>query len=176
MDMFQANWRTIRAEQEALLRDRPVLDIHKGGDRIQYVEAVRKDNGWLPWVQAGSDEPNYDWLIYGLCFQGMFPDKAEEEFPGTASLLRRIAPRLGVASFSLMRGPSCLLPHCHPELRDRMLIYHLGLTVPGNCYLNVSGRFIQEEEAKPIVFDGSVEHFAINMSRMDRVVLYMEFC
>jgi beta-hydroxylase len=81
-----------------------------------------------------------------------------------------------VAAFSLMRGPSFIAPHRHLELGGDLLTYHLGIVaVPRFSYLNVDGTFVEEQERKAVVFDGSCVHFALNMSNSERVLLYMEF-
>ena len=43
------------------------------------------------------------------------------------------------------------------------------------AYLNVNGQFRQHVLGQPIVFDGSLDHFALNASHCDRTVLYVEF-
>jgi hypothetical protein len=43
------------------------------------------------------------------------------------------------------------------------------------AYLNVNGEFRQHTAGEPIIFDGSLDHFVLNESPSDRIILYMEF-
>ena len=172
--MFEENWSQIRREYEKL--DRNLLDVHRNGQHADYLEVAKKKNGWMPSWQVGSDKPNTDWLTYGLCYRGTLLDEACFKYPATAGLLRRMGESVIVAAFSLMRGPSFIAPHTHPELGGDLLTYHLGIrAVPGFSYLNVGGQFVEELERSSVVFDGSYRHFALNMGNSERVLLYMEF-
>jgi aspartyl/asparaginyl beta-hydroxylase (cupin superfamily) len=171
--MFEDNWRDIRREYENL--GRHVLDVHRNSAHADYLALAKKRNGWMPSWQVGSDRPNADWLTYGLCYGKTFPDEAFFKYPVTGGLLKRMGDSVIVAAFSLMHGPSFIAPHTHPELGANLLTYHLGIVTPGLCYLNVAGKFVQEQERKSVVFDGSCVHFALNMSNSERVLLYMEF-
>lgn len=172
--IFEDHWPEIRREYERLGRN--LLNVHRRSGHADYVASAQKNNGWMPSWQVGSDTPNLDWLTYGLCFGGLFPDEAFFKYPITAGLLERMGESVIVAAFSLMSGPSFIAPHTHPELGANLLTYHLGIVAsPGLCYLNVAGEFVEERDRKSIVFDGSRVHFAINMSRSERVLLYMEF-
>jgi beta-hydroxylase len=170
---FEGAWETIRDEYRAL--EAPVLDIHRIGDVEPLVERLRHRNGWTPSWQVGSREPNHNWLTFGLYYKGVVPDGNEKKLPVTTDLVRRL-PGCKVAALSLMRPTSFLAPHAHDELGRGMLTYHLGLEVaPNCCFIVVDGVAEQENCGKSIVFDGSHEHFAINMSKADRAILYVEF-
>jgi beta-hydroxylase len=172
--MFEENWDAIRSEYERL--DGKILNVHRKLGHAEYAAMAQKNNGWMPSWQVGSDTPNMNWLTYGLCYRGMFPDEAFFKYPVTADLLQRMGNSLIVAAFSLMRGPSFIAPHRHLELGGDLLTYHLGIVaVPRFSYLNVDGTFVEEQERKAVVFDGSCVHFALNMSNSERVLLYMEF-
>ena len=171
---FEANWEPIRDEFLGLGRN--ILDIHRTYSHGAYWKLLKSNNGWMRSWQVGSTEPNGDWLTYGLCYKSEFPDEAFEQFPATAGLLQAMGKAVVVAGFSLLKGPTFILPHWHPELGGYRLTYHLGIqAIPGRCYLNVEGEFAEEREQKSIIFDGSREHFAINLSHEERVVLYIEF-
>ncbi len=170
---FENNWRTIREEYFNL--DRKILNLHRDGPHEQYVDTLLHTNGWTPSWQVNSSKPNYDWLTYGLSYQGLFPQEAEHKFPTTASLLSRLNG-FKVCAFSLMKPLSFIGPHTHEELGGNLLTYHLGLdVVPGKSYLCVNSTFEEQRNGKSIIFDGSREHFAFNMSDANRVILYMEF-
>jgi hypothetical protein len=170
---FEERWVDIKREYEGL--GDKVLDIHRKLDHANYVKLVKSNNGWMPSWQVGSEEPNKKWLTYGLCYRGIFPDEAPWKFPITASLLGQFKGVV-VCAFSLMRPMSFIAPHNHPELGGNLLTYHLGIRAsPGRNYLHVNGKFIEEQEGQSVIFDGSCNHFALNMSFKDRVILYMEF-
>ena len=62
--------------------------------------------------------------------------------------------------------------------KESLLQFHLPIiTAPERnyAYLNVMGEFRQHVEGEPIIFDGSLDHFAINESDVDRTIVYMEF-
>ena len=170
---FQQRWRLLRQEYREL--DAPVLALHRAGDIELYIETLLRENGWTPSWQVDSEEPNQDWLTYGLSYKGLFPDGADRKLPATTRLLRRTIG-VHVAAFSLMKPTSFLLPHAHPELADKYLTFHLGLEIePRRSYLCVDGEMREERNGAAIVFDGSREHFAVNMGSADRVILYIEF-
>jgi hypothetical protein len=43
------------------------------------------------------------------------------------------------------------------------------------AYFNVAGEFRQYTSRNAFVFDGSNDHFAVNASSEERVILYLEF-
>ncbi|GLZ23056.1 aspartyl/asparaginyl beta-hydroxylase domain-containing protein [Burkholderia plantarii] len=45
----------------------------------------------------------------------------------------------------------------------------------GFAYLNVAGHFNQNRVGNAIVFDGSLDHFALNASPQPRTIFYLEF-
>ena len=171
---FENNWRAIR--EEYLNLNRRILDFHR--ECVPYEEYAYKllnNNGWTPSWQLNSSEPNYNWLTYGLSYQGLFPQEAEQKFPITASLLSKLNG-IEVCGFSLMKPLSFIAPHAHRNVESNTLSYHLGLdVVPKKSYLSMNGIFEEESNGKSIIFDVSHEHFAFNMSDANRVILYMEF-
>lgn len=170
---FEAHWDAIRLELLAL--DPTVLDMHRNGSHQNAFEQLQSNNGWTPSWQVGSTDPNVDWLTYGLAYQGMFPVDAQRRYPTLHGLLTRMTGYT-VCAFSQMKPGSFIAPHTHPELGGDLLTFHLGIDVPDNhCYLNVDGTFLTEQNRKSIVFDGSREHYALNLSGQPRTILYMEF-
>jgi aspartyl/asparaginyl beta-hydroxylase (cupin superfamily) len=173
---FEENWADIQNEYKNL--DNTILDIARTGSHAEYVEKRRQQgspSGWSPSWQVGSQEKNLNWLTYGLCYQGRSPQYADEKFPITKELLNRF-PCIQVAAFSKMQPLSCIAPHRHPELGGNLLTYHLGIDVePRASFLYVDKIFQEQAEKKSIIFDGSYEHFAINVSLQSRTVLYVEF-
>ena len=172
---FENNWHSIR--EEYLNLDSKILDLHrdKYSPHEKYVDTLLYNNGWTPSWQANSNEPNYNWLTYALSYQGLFPQEAEHKFPITARLLTRLKG-FRVCVLSLMKPFSFIRPHSHADLGGNLLSFHLGVdVVVGKSYLCVDGTFEEEHNKKSIVFDASREHYAFNMSNVDRAILYMEF-
>jgi beta-hydroxylase len=119
--------------------------------------------------------PNPDWLTYGLSYRGIQPDDAARKTPATSRLLARLRG-CQVSAFSLLRAGSFIAPHTHPELAGHYLTLHLGLDLLAErSYLCCESETREETPGGLIVFDGSRQHFAVNMSSKDRVILYMEF-
>jgi len=173
IDAFLQNLDRIRAEYRAL--DAPVLNLYRNGTHQEYFEQIINNNGWVPSWQVGSSEKNYQWLTYGLIYQGIFPNDTVQKMPCTTELLKQF-PFIQVAAFSRMKPLSMIAPHCHPELGGDMLTCHIGIELaPKRRYLCVNGEFQEEVEDKALVFDGSQEHFALNSGDRDRTILYMEF-
>jgi aspartyl/asparaginyl beta-hydroxylase (cupin superfamily) len=170
---FQQNWKEIRREVDHL--DHRILDVHRIGTHEEYFTQTAHHNGWSPCWKVGSIEKNFDWLTYGLAYEGQFPDEASEKFPVMKALIAAF-PGIKAAALSKMNPASLIAPHVHPELGGNLLTFHLGIDVePRKSYLFVNGVPEQEQENKAIVFDGSVEHFAINVANTSRTVLYIEF-
>jgi aspartyl/asparaginyl beta-hydroxylase (cupin superfamily) len=170
---FERNWSTIRDEYYQL--DRHILNLHRNQPHEAYIETLLNNNGWTPSWRAGSSEPNYDWLTYGLSYRGLLPPEAQDKFPTIASLLTRLSG-FKVCAFSMMEKLSFIAPHQHEELGGNLLTYHLGIDViPGKSHLWVNNKFEEQRNGKSIIFDGSCEHFAFNMSGAKRIILYLEF-
>lgn len=170
---FTDQWRMIRIECDRL--GPHVLDVHRIGTHEDYFMQTARNNGWSPSWKVGSTERNYDWLTYGLSHEGQFPDEAREKFPVTMALIQS-SPCITAAAFSKMNPLTMIAPHVHPELGGNRLTFHLGIDVePRRSYLGVDGLIEEEKNNKPLIFDGSVEHFAVNMSESSRTILYIEF-
>ena len=170
---LQSRWRFLR--QEFLELDAPFLDLHRIGPRELHAERLMREMGWTASWQADSTEPNHDWLTFALSYKGMLPDGAQATLPATARVLSRLRG-CEVCAFSLLRPGAFVRPHNHPEMQGRLLILHLGLEVaPRRSYLCGSGFAREERAGEVLIFDGSQEHFAINMGEADRTILYLEF-
>lgn len=170
---FTAQWRSIRSEYDHL--NPRVIDVHRIGTHEEYFLQTAENNGWAPSWKVGSIERNFDWLTYGLTYKGQFPDEASEKFPTVMALIKS-TPCITAAAFSKINPMTMIAPHIHPELGGDRLTFHLGIDVePRRSYLGVDGVIEEELNNKPLIFDGSVEHFAVNMGDATRTILYVEF-
>ncbi|WP_211474784.1 aspartyl/asparaginyl beta-hydroxylase domain-containing protein [Collimonas humicola] len=171
--IFESHWQEIRDDYRSL--EKKMIDVHRNGGHEDYLNQVIGNNGWAPSWSVGSSDKNFNWLTYGLCYRGVFPADAAEKFPFTMDLLRN-TPGIHACAFSQTLPGSYIAPHLHSELGGDLLTYHLGLEMEPRCsYLCVGDIFEDEAEGKSIVFDGSVEHFAMNASQLCRTILYLEF-
>ena len=173
INYFQEKIEDIR--KEYLNLDPMILNIHRSGTHEELLSTFLTSNGWMPGWQVGTNAPNYNWLTYGLSYHNRFPPEACEKFPIIMNMINQFTG-IKVCAFSSMLPFSFIAPHSHTELGGDLLTFHLGIDViPGRSYLCVNGVFNEEKNNKAIVFDGSIEHFAINMGPSRRVILYLEF-
>jgi beta-hydroxylase len=83
-------------------------------------------------------------------------------------------PTLVGAGFSML-GPRSRV-HVHRDhYAPGVVRCHLALRVPGGCLLQIEGRTLRWEEGRCLVFDGQIEHEAVNPSDQPRVVLLADF-
>jgi beta-hydroxylase len=170
LNLLWCNWQTIRDEALALDPHLILNSDREGKSHAQVMEElVQAGPHWIP---GWGDKAH--WLNWAFLLNDTFP-LGDTGCPKTCSLLGRIKG-LKVAALSLFK-PGALLPlHHHPELAtEGLLTFHLGLSVTPPCYLWSNGQFYPEEAGTPLVFDGSLPHFAFNASNQDRIILYCEF-
>ena len=170
---LEANVQGIRKELRSL--NAKVLDLQRIGPVEEFAKKLeQRENGWTPSWQVGTSNTNYNWLTYGLNYRRRFFPEADSKYPLTRSLLDR--DEILMAAFSLLKPLSVIASHHHDYLGNGLLTLHLGIDVAaGTSFINVDGVFEEERAGKPIVFDGSREHFALNAGLEDRIVLYVEF-
>ena len=181
LDQLSQNWEVIREEFNQL--DAPIMEI----DRInkpheEVFEEVYnhiksgKKYGWvLGW---GEDGGNYNWTQYGLILNGEVVPFLGEEMKQTVELFKNMDGIIAVALLKL--NPRTILhTHRHDDIREKgALQFHLPIDVIPDRnynYLNVQGEFRQYVLGEPIVFDGALDHFALNESNRERTTLYIEF-
>lgn len=172
---FSNHWKTIR--DEALQLDRYIYPFDRSD--LSYEEAIDKiaatgRNGWLmAWGPTKEKWINYLFRYRDHLITDFVPDNSCQQI---MSLVKRLHGVKAVV-LNILKPGGHILPHTHPELvEEDLLIYHLGLSVPDNWHwLNVEGTFIQHRNGESFVFDGSKNHFALNFSDQERLILYMEF-
>ena len=181
LNQLSESWRLVRDEYMALNAPVMQLDrVNKSHDAV-YSEVAHylgqgNNYGWIyGWGRNGINE---DWLQYPLIYRDAPVPFLEGEMAQTVALLAQIK---GIKVCALLKmNPHSSLPcHDHPELaREGLLQFHLPLKTAATRnynYLNVNGEFRQHVCGVPLVFDGSHDHFALNESDEERVLLYMEF-
>lgn len=158
----------------------PIDRVGKNHDAvIAELQAYLASGGTYGWMKGdGQAGGNASWLQYALMIHDVPVNEAILAMPKTMAILQAIQG-IKVCALSKMK-PNCYLPtHTHPEISsENMLQYHLTIdaaTVHNFAYLNVDGEFRQNTLGASIVFDGSLQHFAVNASPADRTIVYMEF-
>lgn len=175
-------WKIIRDEFHEL--DAPIIPINRVEKTHEdvflevhnHVVVEGNEYGWvLGWGENGE---NHDWIQYGLILNGQKVPFTGAKMRRTIELFKGVEGIIAVALLKL-KPNSVLHTHRHPDIRlKRALQLHLPIDTPKECnynYLNVQGEFRQYECGKPIVFDGALDHFALNESHNERTTLYIEF-
>jgi aspartyl/asparaginyl beta-hydroxylase (cupin superfamily) len=132
--------------------------------------------GWVQgWGQGGA---NKQWIQYGLIVHDAVVPFITNEMPETLNFLEKIKG-IKVCALVTMHPQSSLPCHQHPEILDEGLLQmHLPIEtaeVNNYAYLNVNGEFRQHTCGEALIFDGSLDHFALNESNKNRTILYLEF-
>ena len=180
------NWEVVR--DEYLNLNAPVMDINRidkaHGDVVMEVFKHVAGGGEYGWVQGwGQDGGNPDWLQFGLMSNNpqanaFLGPHVSTKVPKTFDMLQKIGG-IKIAAFVTLKPMTILHCHTHPEIHDEKLLQlHVALQTAETrnyAYLNVAGEFRQHVPGEPIIFDGSLDHFALNESDHDRTILYMEF-
>ncbi|MEJ0093342.1 MAG: aspartyl/asparaginyl beta-hydroxylase domain-containing protein [Methylocella sp.] len=176
-----SDWLVMRDELANL--QAPVMDIdrnkkthHQVRDEILQRTQAGEKYGWIKgW---GRPQGNTDWVQYGLVIDDLAMPFASAALPKTVALLQGIKG-LHVAALSRLAAGSFLMTHTHPELPVKGLLQmHVTLQAPDDrnfAYLNVAGEFRHHLNGSGYIFDGSLDHFAVNASYQDRIILYLEF-
>jgi beta-hydroxylase len=180
------NWQIIK--EEFLQINAPLMNVHRHAKKEEEVikeiqSELEKGNayGWvLGWGKQGIND---DWIAYAILSDRGEVNKMLEPFikrfiPRTLEMLKRI-DGLKICGFLKLKAHSTLPCHTHEGIyKENLLQFHLPIiTAPERnyAYLNVMGEFRQQVAGEPIIFDGSLDHFAVNESDEDRTIVYMEF-
>lgn len=144
---LEAGWHEVRAEWERLPRAEP-----------------------RAWPQHGA----YDgkWHVFSFYIMGRRIERNCRFCPETTRLIERV-PGLMTAGFSIL-GPRTRLP-LHRGEGPHVLRGHLGVVVPPNCAIRLSGELRTWQEGKTLVFDDTLPHEAWNASDQEKVVLLIDF-
>ncbi|MGD1901799.1 MAG: GNAT family N-acetyltransferase [Geitlerinemataceae cyanobacterium] len=176
-----SSWKIIRDEFKALHAPLMNIDRYEKDHGTVYSEIMQsiqegQEYGWLKgWGEEGE---NTDWIQYGLIILDQFVSYAMESMPKTAELFQNLKG-IKVCALVTLKANSLIPVHQHPELlSEGLLQLHLTLDAPEEpnfSYLNVDREFFSHTNGSAAIFDGSLNHFAVNASAQDRTILYMEF-
>ncbi len=98
-----------------------------------------------------------------------------EQFPKTMEIINS-DKNLVSAYFSVIGPRKMLMPHEGPWCG--VLRVHMGIDIPtggSGCTLVVNKKEYNWEEGKCVVFDDTYEHFAVNATDKDRVILFLDY-
>lgn len=155
---IEAEWKTIRAELDQLLKHRARLpSFHEISPDQQYI--------------SHGDH----WKVFILFGFGVPSERNCARCPETARLLRGI-PGLQSAWFSIL-APRYHIPE-HRGVTKSLLRTHLGLAIPAqreNCTMRVGDQTVCWETGKCVVFDDFFRHEVWNNTDEERVVLIFDF-
>jgi aspartyl/asparaginyl beta-hydroxylase (cupin superfamily) len=175
------NWKIVRDEFNAL--EAPLMEINRVDKAheevmIEVQQYINSGNRY-GWIQGwGKNGANRDWVQYGLITQDTPFPFIGSEMSRTLKMLKKING-IKVGALVTMFPQTSLPCHQHPEIfSEGLLQFHLPIeTAPNNnyAYLNVNGVFRQHICGKGLIFDGSLDHFALNESNKNRTILYLEF-
>ncbi len=112
------------------------------------------------------------WRVFGLYGFGTKMNEDCELCPETTKLIEAI-PGITTVGFSRLVSGTHILPH--KGFRLSVLRCHLGLVVPEECGIKVSGETAVWEEGRCLVFDDTNMHEAWNYGKSDRIVLLVDF-
>ena len=174
-------WTIIRDEFRQLKA--PVMDVNRvdktHDEVIIEIENYINNGNRYGWTQGwGPSGANKSWIQYGLIVYDESIPFITTEMQETLKLLKKIKG-IKVCALVTMHPQSSLPCHQHPEIfNENLLQMHLPIEtaeINNYAYLNVNGIFRQHVCGEALIFDGSLDHFALNESNADRTILYLEF-
>jgi len=163
-------------------KDFPVakkLEENHGVIRAEFDRArARMDE--FPLFQDISPEQVYisnddKWKMFFLRAGTIDFKKNCEQFPKTMEIINS-DKNLVSAYFSVLGPKKMLMPHEGPWCG--VLRVHMGIDIPtggSGCTLVVNKKEYKWEEGKCVVFDDTYEHFAVNATDSDRVILFLDY-
>jgi hypothetical protein len=177
----------IRAEMLAVLEDRDrIPQMRDAYDNIFLYKgsgAGRRRNPLAKLASRlvyGKDTEIFDaigtpsWQTFNLVMFGRDVPRNAARCPTTVALLRRV-PGMQSALFSIIAPGAYIPPHNDPA--KGVIRYHLALKVPRDrdrCFINVNGQNYHWEEGKGVLFDDVFDHWVLNDTDEDRVILFVD--
>lgn len=157
LDSLRQNWRTIREEGMALVRESYFDAVNRPGTNGYY------DVGFRTFFK-------YGWSRFYLNWYGYTHHSARRLCPRTVEILRTV-PGIQGAMFAYLPKGAQLTRHADPVAVS--LRYHLGLATPNSdaCFINVDGRNLSWRDGEVIMFDETYLHFVRNDTDADRLIL-----
>lgn len=139
-----------------------------------FLDKLGENEAWFySWDTSDKIDGRDNWLNYHLIFYDQIVGNADIICPFTINLLKNIKG-IRIAGFSKLKAHSKLYPHTDSTgLSTNSLAYHLGLTGHAQFYMN--NEMKEHAPGKMIIADTNNEHYVINESEDDRIILYIDF-
>jgi len=162
------------------------IEAATSGIREEFLEVLRADEGFAPYVTYPPDVPLNQWAelnnsprwsAFHLVRMGRRVEENAARCPRTMQALAA-APqpdmpgRTPSAMFSLLKPNTHIPPHT--GVTNARLVVHLPLIVPEGCAFRVGNDTREWVPGKAWVFDDTIEHEAWNRSDKLRVVLIFD--
>lgn len=154
---LEAEWRTVRAELDEILRER---------DRLPRFQDISEDQ-----ARISQDDRWKTFFLYGYGYK--MPENCER-CPETTRLIEQV-PGMTTAFFSILAPGKHIPAHRGPY--KGVIRYHLGLKVPeprAQCRIRVDDQYASWAEGESLIFDDTYEHEVWNDTDGERVVLFMD--
>jgi beta-hydroxylase len=192
-DELKLNWKIVQQEAKHILENSPKLEMTRTyedwKDSQDYMNTIMDKHGWIrSWkspeqTKEENGNGNYDWLNYGLFYDGVEFNQNIMQCPETYKILEKMKDKINIAGFSYMKGKSMIQKHTDSTgIIFHSLAFHLGLIIPepySTCQLIINDGYknysYTETPGGTVIFDGTYEHYAYNQSNEDRVILYIDF-
>jgi beta-hydroxylase len=141
-------------------------------------EIIDVDLGkWNTWPEKHLFNGSFDestWKVYPFYAFGIWVKQNCEQCPKTYEFLKKV-PGLKLATFSKLTKGMRLKPHCGWGSHSNYVIRcHYGIIVPTSCYVVVENIKQYHKQNDWLAFDDSKEHYAVNQSDSDRIILILD--
>lgn len=149
----------------------PELKIIVENNNIILNELEENTNKWIKWnLIIGNKQDNWDTIpIYGFNKWS----KLSKFFPKSCEIFKKI-PNFKAIFFSKLKKNTTLKIHHGPLVSNDLLRNQIGLYVPENCGMWVSGETKMMQDNKIITFDDTKFHTAFNNSNDDRIIIIID--
>jgi ornithine lipid ester-linked acyl 2-hydroxylase len=158
--------------------EKKILELYYPEIREELDKIMPRSSDFAPFQDISPDQiyiSNDDkWKMYFLKAGNIRFERNCEEFPRLMGVLDKM-PNIVSAYFSVLGPQKMLMPHEGPWCG--VLRMHLGMIIPKpkeTCALVVDGEKYHWEEGEVVVFDDTYNHFALNYSDEDRVILFLD--
>jgi hypothetical protein len=143
-------------------------------NRATIIREINKLNSWSHWPEQQLIKPGGEWKIIPFYGFDTWVTPFCNMCPVLHSELKKITG-LRTAILSRMSPGTVLRAHQGwASLSNRVLRIHYGIDVPRDCQVFVEGEGRTQHNGQFCVFDDSKQHWASNLSSVDRTVLILD--
>ena len=151
----------------------PKLRLLEKNYHIIKKDIIKLRDNWVKWPETGLYEKD-KWKIIPIYAFGKWVTKYKKYFKNTLHIIDSI-PNIETILFSRLESKSIINPHQGwAKLSNRVLRCHLPLIAKKGNYIGVTHQKKFHYEGKLIIFDDSKEHYSVNLSEKDRIVLIID--